>query len=414
MPVLDTPKPTGRSATPSIPAPAIVFPEIDVVPGVGSTPSAIIGLARNDSGATVQDVDVTIDLLDASGGSIGTIAARLLLTHLQPGASSPFVASIPFGLEPAGARARLSAFGFSARTQLDLEVEEASAATAADEGTEVLGLVSNRGHQAAKVENVILTWRAADGALAGVARADVTASILPAGESLPWIAGPLDAAPQMLFDAFVSAIPANPPFGAGLELASGPTWWLTAQGHGFATGAIRNDGPAAVLPEVAVSLTAQGQLVGLEILRSSVPLAAGETLVFTAETFDSLEDRLRRLGVGMQDVAPHVVLWWTEPEQPSASPVVLPVTVRQFEVIGSRLFLRGAITHPGSVRLASLMVYVTLRSTNGEPQTARWLSLAPPAPGGRMDFAIDLPLPGGIDAAMSEYDLRALGLPLAP
>lgn len=410
----EAPAPTGHAATPSIPAPAIAFPEIDMVPGAGSTPSAVIGLARNDSSAAVQNVDVSIDLLDTSGAPIGTAAARLLLSHLQPGATSPFVASIPPGIDPAGARPRLSAFEFSARTQLDVAVEVVSAALAADEGTEVLGLVRSRGEQPAMVEDVILTWRAADGTLAGAARADLPASVLQAGASLPWIAGPVDAAPQMVFEAFVSAAPAKPPFGARLEMASGPSWWLTAQNRGFASGAIRNPGPAAVLPEVAVSLTAQGELVGLEILRSSVPLTPGESLVFTAETFASLEDRLRRLGVGMQDVAPQVVLGWTEPERPSSSPVSLPVAVRQFEVIGSRLFLSGAITHPGTEPLASLMVYVTLRSTSGEPQTARWLPLAPPAPGERIDFAIDLPLPKGVDPAMSEYDLRALGLPIAP
>jgi len=412
--VQEAPTPAEHAATPSIPAPAIAFPEIVLVPGVGYTPSAVLGLARNDSRAAVQDVDISIDLLDASGAPIGTSAARLLLSNLQPGATSPFVASIPAGIDPAGARARLSVFAFSAQTQLDVAVEVVSAASAADEGTEVLGLVRSRGEQAAAVEDVILTWRAADGTLAGAARADLPASVLQAGASLPWIAGPVDAAPQMVFEAFVSAAPANPPFGAGLELASEPSWWLTAQNRGFASGAIRNPGPEAVLPEVAVLLTAQGELVGLEILRSSVPLAAGESLVFTAETFASLEDRLRRLGVGMQDVAPQVVLGWTEPEQPSPSPVSLPVTVRQFEVIGSRLFLSGAITHPGNELLASLMVFVTLRSTSGEPQTARWLSLAPPAPGERIDFAIDLPLPKGADPAMSEYDLRALGLPIAP
>ncbi len=75
--------------------------------------------------------------------------------------------------------------------------------------------------------------------------------------------------------------------------------------------------------------------------------------------------------------------------------------------------MQGTATNPGPALLKSAVVLVSLRSTTGEIQTARWLDLNPPQPGESAEFSIDFPIAAGDDPSMSEYDLRAVGIPLA-
>ncbi len=187
---------------------------------------------------------------------------------------------------------------------------------------------------------------------------------------------------------------------------------MTSQGKGFATGAVRNAGDAPILPQVAIAVRAAGRPIGLEILQSSIPLQPGEILTFAADRFPGLQATLEWADIEVADITLEIYLE-AEPVPPgAAATVLLPVSVLQFEAIGSNVFLRGTVSNPDSVPLRSASILISLRSTTGEPLSARWLELsAPPAEAG-MEFSVDMPLAAGIDPAMCEYDVRALGRPL--
>lgn len=391
------------------PAPAMSFPEIVVVPAkVGVQ---VVGLARNDSSLPLRDVSLAIDLLDDEGASLGRLSAVLLLSSVQPGALSPFRAAVPEGLSPASTRVTLEGFRVGTRVPINVALESASMAPSPD-GTRLLGLVRNEGTQALLIRDMAVVWRDRGGSLTGAEMAALPQAALPPDGSLPWTALAPDAVEGGEVDVFAAATALRPSTEVQLEVSVDPAWRRTGQGRGFVTGEIRNVSAIPVLPAVAVTLWAQGELVGLEILRSAVPLAPGEALAYGAETFPSLDARLDRLGVGAQEVVPSVIV--SASGAPASSEPRLDIAVLHFEVIGSRVYLEGTLTRTGEEPLAGAEIHAALRSVDGDLQSATWLPIAPGSPGAPVPFRLDLPLPAGVNSALSEIDLRAVGLPFSP
>lgn len=371
----------------------------------------VLGMARNDSHSALEAVVIRVELLDTAGAATGEAMVWLPLSVLQPEATSPFMAWVEQVEPPSGARASLVSFRTSTEAPASTSTGAVSA-TQAPDGVFVLGTVHNRDTRPMRIHDVVVTWRDAHRSLTGLAIASVPAAVLAEDGSLPWIAEAPGATPETRFEVFVAASTVDPASPSPLVTAAEPIWRATSQGRGFATGAIRNAGGAPVLPEVAIAASAAGRLISLEILQSSIPMQPGETLIYAADRFPGLEAALDSAGIDVTDVSLKLYLD-AKPIPPNAdAAVLLPVSIEQFEVIGSNVFLRGTISSPGSVPLKSAMVFVSLRATTGEPQSARWLELAPPAAGASAQFSLDMPLAAGIDPAMSEYDVRALGLPL--
>jgi hypothetical protein len=258
-----------------------------------------------------------------------------------------------------------------------------------------------------------VAWRDIGGLLAGADLAILPQVAVPSDGSVPWRAPAPGAVEGGEIDVFFAAATVlRPGADVQLELSVDPAWHRTAQGRGFVTGEIRNPGALPVLPEVAVALWSQGELVGLEILRSAVPLPPGETLAFGAETFPSLSERLERLGVAPQDVVPSAIVSGSAASV--STEARLDIAILYFETIGSRVYLEGTLTRTGEQPLAGAEIHGALRSVDGELQSAAWMPIAPGSPGTPVPFRLDLPLPAGIDAALSEIDLRAIGLPFSP
>lgn len=403
-----TPVPTGLPATPPEPHPQVTFTDLTVVPGVEPGVWLVLGLARNDSRYTLEAVVTTVEVLDLAGTPTAAATVPVALSILQPAATSPFLARFEQAGAPESARAQLQAFRFSSEAPVRVSME-AVHSSRSSEGTLVLGRLRNMEPRSARAREVVVVWREADRSLAGMAAASVPQALVPEDGTVPWMA----EAPGALLGsrvevyAAVSAVDESPD--VPLESVLGPTWRVTSQGRGFVVGTLRNSGHDPALPEVAIAIIAGGRLVSLEILQSTVPLPPGETLDYGADRFPGLDAAVDSAdGVTLELYLTGRLM---APDAPSAIP--LPASIQQFEVIGSHVFMQGTVTNPGPAPLKSAMVLVSLRSTTGEIQTARWLDLTPPPPGESAGFSIDVPVAAGDDPAMSEYDLRAVGIPLS-
>jgi hypothetical protein len=94
-------------------------------------------------------------------------------------------------------------------------------------------------------------------------------------------------------------------------------------------------------------------------------------------------------------------------------PVSLDVRVTSFEDVGSRLILRGEVRNT-SILPTRAAILASARSIEGLALTASSLvqkqSLQP---GESAAFLLTMPWPQGAQASMSEFDVRAFGLPPA-
>jgi hypothetical protein len=399
--------PTGRSATPPEPHPQVAFTDLTIVPGDEPGVWLVLGMARNDSRSALESVVISVEVLDPVGELAAGATVPLALSILQPGATSPFSARFELAREPEDTRARLQAFRFSYEAPVHISVEELRA-SGSSEGTLILGRLRNLEARTVQARDVVVVWREADRSLAGMATATVPQAPVPEDGMVPWMAEAPGALPGSRVEVHTAVSAVNDSPLAPLESIVGPIWRVTSQGRGFAVGTLRNPGRDPVLPEVAIAILAGGRLVSLEILHSSIPLPPGETLDYGADRFPGMEAAL--------DPADGITLELylagrpMAPDAPTAVPLL--ASIQQFEWIGSHVFMQGTATNSGPAVLKSAMVIVSLRSTTGEIQTARWLDINPPQPGENAEFSIDFPIAAGDDPAMSEYDLRAVGIPL--
>jgi hypothetical protein len=401
-----TPQTTGVPATPPELPPQVAFTDLSVFSEGEAGTWVVLGLARNDSRSALEGVVASVELLDSTDSPIAVATVPVAMSILQPGATSPFMARFEQAKAPDGARAGLQAFRLSSEPPARVSID-AVRSDQSSEGTLVLGSLRNRGPGPVQAREVIVVWRDADHALSGMALASVPQVRLQEDGTVPWLAEAPGAVPVSRLEVFAAVSAVDESSEGPLESVLEPLWRLSAQGHGFVAGAIRNPGRGPVLPEVAIAILVDDRLASIAILQSTVPLQPGETLAFAADRFPGLE-----AAPDPGDVSLELYLTGHRTDPGSPAVILLPASIQRFEVIGDRVFMQGTVANPGPAPLKTAMVFVSLRSTSGDPQTARWLALPPPQPGQSAEFFVDLPIAAGDDPAMSEYDLRAVGLPL--
>jgi hypothetical protein len=154
-------------------------------------------------------------------------------------------------------------------------------------------------------------------------------------------------------------------------------------------------------------LTAGGEWLSAGVFELPVPVPANASIAFAVDDFPGLAQR--------------------GPEADGDSPVEtqafatgLPSTVvveglapevTGFEVIGSRLYLRGRVSGPAANAFLHPTVLASLLSADGDLLSAGWTSAGDRiAVGGANPFLLVLPVPDGVDLASAEWDVSAIGV----
>jgi hypothetical protein len=185
---------------------------------------------------------------------------------------------------------------------------------------------------------------------------------------------------------------------------------LTAQGAPFVVGTLANSGDPAS-GSVLISLFDENRFIGLWELETPRPLETGEQLPFAAFGFPGINLRL-------DPGDPSAIRVETRIEETAADSaprlIDMPVDVSAFLSVGSTIFIRGTVHNPMDFDVDAATVYVEVRLSTGELATAGWSAAGSLGPGASGEFVLDLPIPVGLDATLTEYDLRAIGLEAQP
>jgi hypothetical protein len=381
----------------------------------GSTPgeTAVIGLITNRSDQAVKDVLIRVTLLTPEGQVIARVDVPPSLGQLDSGDVSPYAAR--FALQPgAGIRADSELVQYrpaaSANTPLQAQTVEALRRPSGEWA--ILGRLINSGSSTLEVRDLAVLTVDAQGKPTGMLPWTAGPSRIPPHGSQPFVAiGPAGAATLAQF-IFVRAVPAPGARQKDVAFAAGPDLRRTSQGELFVTGALENHSPRPVWGRSALALHAEDVLVGLAQVRFPLPLAPGEVRPFSIRV-DPL------FGGGLEGTDRSELTVSGEPEASAAEAsraavVLLDLAIDAFEFTGSRAFVRGRVSNPAAASVRDPTVFVAIRSTEGQVLGAGWQTVAPhlPASAGQ-PFQIAIDLPGEINPAMAEYDLRALGTELA-
>ncbi|MFQ5943278.1 MAG: FxLYD domain-containing protein [Anaerolineales bacterium] len=417
----------GSSPTvpPPTPTPPIQVVSHHLISGIAPDEWRVVGLIENQGDTIVGQIDLSVTLLDASGAPIARTSTRAILSNLFPGESGPFSASFkvdglpaeaqvePLAHEEADAPPSDGRLVDSQRPELVAELKEFFLTGNGE--LAALGFVTNPGPDRISLESLAFLGQNPNGEAKLVAVMQFGPSRISPGETVPILVlapenpGAIRWTP--FHDGVIAEGSADVQGTDTMEILGDPQLHLTAQGAPFVVGTLSNSGDSAAVGSVLVSLHDGNRLIGLWEIDTPRPLLPGEQLAFTAFGFPGISLRFNASD-------PSTVRVETRVEARAASeasvPVILSVDVSAFHSVGSAIFLRGSIRNPTRDDVEGATVYAEVRSSMGELVTAGWSEAQTLEPNGSAEFVLDLPIPVALDAALAEYDLRAIGLKAEP
>ncbi|MEE9216678.1 MAG: hypothetical protein V3U32_04510, partial [Anaerolineales bacterium] len=274
----------------------------------------------------------------------------------------------------------------------------------------IMGFITNPGNRHIALDSLGFLGRSPNDREISLAVMQFGPNQLAPGETAPFLALAPENPGAVQWIPFHDGLIAEPPSPRSLEIREAPKLHLTAQGAPFVVGTLVNSGDAAS-GSVLISLFKGNRLIGLLELETPRPLETGEQLPFVAFGFPGVSLRF-------DPSDPNAIRVEARVEESAADRtqtlIDLPVDVSAFLSVGSAIFIRGTIRNPMDFDVYAATIYAEVRSSTGELVTAGWSVPKALEPGSSVEFVLDLPIPVGMDATLTEYDLRAIGLKAHP
>lgn len=421
---------TTATTQPARPVPSpTVLPPTSVPPvrvishyvSQGPTPGQwqVLGLVENQSESPVGQVRLLVSLMDAAGDVIAKQSVTGLMSNLLPGEASPFSVNFDSAVAPAETQVEISTLESGdgstvdgrerdQRPEIVSEMEEFFVTGSGE--LAIMGFITNPANGHIALDSLGFLGQSANDRVKSIAVMQAGPKLLGPGERAPFLALAPENPGAVRWILFHDGRIAEPPGSGSMEILEQPQLHLTAQGAPFVVGTLVNTGKAAS-GSVLISLFDGNRLIGLREVKTPRPLEAGEQLPFVAFGFPGISLRFDpgdpeaiRVGSRVEQFAPEV----------ASTLIDLPVDVSTFLSVGSAIFIRGTIRNSMEFDVDAATVYAEVRSSTGELVTAGWSAPESLMAGASVDFVLDLPIPVGMDATLTEYDLRAIGLRAEP
>ena len=400
-----TPTPPVPSAVPTpspTPGPVVRLGAWHVDPHQGRL-LAFVSLA---SGPAASDVVFEVSLLGEQGDEIASTMASLLGRYLIPSSQGLLAAVFPPGLTASSIRVQVTSFRPAPPGVLTLEGTTLAADWLTAETAAVLGRLTNPQSRPLAAESLLVVGLDTSREPVSYAFGQTGAEFLAPGEGIPFRADVPEATDVDRWVVLALGSPPDPSASTRVELES-VELRFDSQGKPFATGFVVN--PSDQPRQIRLLLLATGgeDWLAAGILAIPVPLPARSRLAFDVDEFPGLTGRLPQgEDAPSLTIVPYVA--------DSASEGVLEdlaAEVTGFEVIGSRLYLRGQVRGPETVAVLNPTLFASILSAEGELISAGWTLAAERAgPGQSLPFLLSIPIPANTDLALAEYDVRAWGI----
>jgi hypothetical protein len=379
----------------------------------------VVGLIENQGQNIVSQLQLNVSLLDATGDIIAEESTGTLMSNLLPGEVGPFSVSFEGVAVPVGAKvetlnhepAKASSIEDSpnsTRPELVAELDEFFVTGIGE--LAIMGFITNPGNRHIALDSLGFLGLSSNDTEKSLATMKFGPNRLAPGETAPFLAVAPENPGAVKWILYHDGLDTEPPSRSSIEIRETPTLHLTAQGAPFVVGALANSGDAAT-GAVLISLHDENRLIGLWELETPRPLRTGEQFPFAAFGFPGVNLRL-----GPGDPNAIRVEWRIEEFATDRAPTLvdMPVDVSTFLSVGSAIFIRGTVRNPMDFDVDAATVYVEVRSSTGGLVTAGWSTVGTLEPGASGEFVLDLPIPVGLDATLTEYDLRAIGVKAEP
>ena len=358
------------------------------------------------SGPAASGVVFEVSLLGEQGDEIASTTASLLSGYLMPSSQGFLAAVFPPGLPASSIRVRVAAFRPAPPGILALEGTTLATDWLTAETMALFGRLTNP--QSRPLSAVSLLVVGLDKSKEPIAYAigQTGTDLVAPGEGIPFRADISGASDVDRWAVLALGSPPDPTAPTRVELES-VELRFDSQGKPFASGFVVNPSDQPRQARLLLLATGGEDWLAAGIFTFPVPLPARSRLAFVVDDFPGLTER-RPHG----DEAPSLAIVPYVAEAMSEAVLEeLAAEVTGFEVIGSRLYLRGQMQAPEGFAVLNPTLFASVLSAEGELISAGWTLAAERAdPGQTVPFLLTVPIPANTDLALAEYDVGALGV----
>jgi hypothetical protein len=364
---------------------------------------AFVGLA---SGPAASEVEFEVSLLDERGDEMASTTAPLRARYLIPSRQGFLAAVFPPGLSASSVRVRVTSFRPAPPGILDLEGTALNADWLTAETAAVLGRLTNPQARRLSAGSLLVVGLDKSEEPVAYALGQTGADFLAPGEEIPFRADVPESAEVDRWVILALGSPPDPPAPSRVELES-VELRFDSQGRPFATGFVVNPSDQPRQTRLLLLATGGEDWLAAGTLTIPVPLPPRSRMAFDVDDFPGLIERRPR-----GDDAPALAIVPYVADSVSEAVLEdLEAEVTGFEVIGSRLYLRGQVQVPETVAVLNPTLFATILSAEGDLVSAGWTLAAERAgPGQTVPFLLSIPIPAHADLALAEYDVRAWGI----
>jgi hypothetical protein len=371
---------------------------------------SVVGFLRNELLEGVTNIRIRVRLIDEGGNVINQEEETLLIKHLLPGESAPFLIQFSEVGQTDRIDAEVLHYQRSGYRDAELNVEISGTVFNSEVKTIMLGWISNPLETPVEIHSIMFTAFDTDGTPQALVEPFHPSSLLP-GERVPFLAsfdGDLQASSfQSHTDATHLSVLKPPP----VSFQQGPEVVFDPQGNLLVRGMIQNEGRLTRRISGSLALMLNDRIVSIAPFTPSIPLRPGEDRAFGLTAFPGWRERLQELEGGIDELEASIFLDPLASTEFMGQILQLRCEVTGFESTGSSLLLHGTVHNLTRSTVDVPTVQAEVRSTEGLLHTAGWVTIAQSLELDQSSpFVLVLRLPDGIELSQSEIDVYASGI----
>ena len=415
-PARETPTAEPSPSISSTPGPEadLHVDEVAVLPGDEVAQWQVVTVISNQGLLPLTGIELEISIFNAEDSLLGMQTYPLEDRVLQPGEGAALLTDFTASADTIHAVIRpLQAEPAESDTPSQIVPAVMNLETIATPPDQhyVVGMLSNDSGSTLLVQEFLLLARDPQGSIIAARDGYIGLHALAPNEETYLLTAVPALPADSTFETYLHAIEWEEDTDTPLVFLEDSRLRFDAQGHAFITAYLHNEGEAVHWAEIVVTVSSDGTALALGHVRLPAPIPPGETRAVILQNLLPLQEEFPLSELSERPTTMDVRLDAAGSQQADHYPRPLRVALSYYDRIGSVLIVRGTITNTWDLTLFHPSVLIALRSTEGNLLTGNWSVLAPSIEADTtVDFQLTIPLPAGINPAMSEYDLLAFGL----
>lgn len=396
------------SATPSVNL-SISPPQILNSPGTAE--ETLVGTILNLESFPVGEVLIHLHRNGSMNSEEPILTTAPIPSQIQPSMEALFYFKLPDNSVASDFNLSYSASPSDRDLQTDVLVEIHGQRETFEGRMQIQGEVINQGDHLLRLQSVHILLENELGTPVGLAVGEHLLPTIPPNGGTPFIASTNNYFEADSLEAYIDVSPALMPAMPPLEFGAGLKTETTGQGQTYFLGQVENQGVTPWWMVLNIIYLIEDEMLALDTLQLPFPIPPRDGVPFVLDPSRALPpDVLINGDLEYLEIQMVVDPWKSLPSIENL--ITIPVSITQFEQIGSKLYLTGRVTNTQAKAVSHASTFITVYDIQGRTRAVGWSEpLGNLQAGESQNFRVDMLLPKDLDLTLTEFDVRAFGFP---